>query len=441
MTVSAVAPLKVFAYDNNQFYSSNDILFYDGDDKGGAGCASANEAVSELFGSDNKQKIYNFWLSKGLSPAQSAGITANMQFESGFSPFRQEDAKNWPSGGYGIAQFTNGQRTAVTDYLSSELGNDFDDYYSDEYGGKTNSDDGYIPGGISEDINDKFLLGELNYLYEYTSSFVPSTIPIRVSGLSTDYGITIGSGEKLLDFIRNLSSAGDVAKAWTYLYEQPGEIKSTAAARATAAENFFENSGGSASGSGNCNVGIGGLNFEQAKTFMQNYYDDRFPYFDNFWSASGQSNQCTAFVYYFNTRFITLGTGSGDGGEVVANLISGFPNQYNSVTSDNIQPFSVYSLKNGGAGHTGVVLGIESDGSVVIGEANAALTGSYEGLIESEVIGDKGDQELGVVSIGHWESLEAWETAMSSSWGLSDPNYAAPSDLTEVISKVQDSLN
>lgn len=433
----SLSPLNAFAYNNNHFYSSNDILFYD--ENGESTICSS----TQLSGSDNKQKIYNFWISQGLTPEQAAGITGSMESEGGFSPFRQEEAQSWPNGGYGIAQFTGGQRTAVTNSLSSELGKTFTQYYLDEYGGGVSESNGYIPDDVPQDVNDSFLLGELNYLSSYTSSFSPSTIPVRVSGLEADYDLTVKSGEKLLDFIKTLSSAGDAAKAWTYLYEQPSNIKATAAERANNAEEILTEygGGGSVAGSDNCIVGVGGLTFDQAKTLMEEYYNNRSQYFNSFWNQPGQSNQCTAFVYYFNTRFITTGTGSGDGKDVVDNLLSGFPNFYESADSSSLQPFSIFSLSNSGAGHTGVILGVESDGSIIVGEANVDIgsLNNASGLLDGQTIGDKSDTTKGIVSIERWESIDTWESAMAS-WNLTDPSFAAPNNGSDVAKKVQDSL-
>lgn len=436
--ISAFVPLKAFAIDTG-FYSGNDILFYNPTD---TGCPSGSN-ITQLTGSDNRQKIYNYWISKGLTPAQSAGITGNMQAEGGFSPFRQENSQAWPNGGYGIAQFTGGQRVAVTEFLLKNLSSVFTQYYLNDYGGATLETNGFIPGGISQTVNDSFLLEELNYLSEYSSSFIPSTMPTRVSGLQSDYNITIESGVKLLDFIKTLSSASDVAKAWIYLYEQPGNIKANALVRATNAEQILTKyTGAGVPGTNSCSsVSVGGLTYDQAKNMMKYYYDNRATYFNDFWNTSGQSVQCTAFSYYFNTRFITTGTGQGNGVDVTKNLISIFPNFYKSTTKDTLQPFSIFSLSHNTAGHTGVILGIESDGSVIVGEGNIDTSSLNEanGLIEKEVTGTRSDPIKGVVAAEHWKDIDSWINAMAS-WGLTNPTFASPVNEGDVISKVQASL-
>lgn len=69
---------RALAYDQ-AFYSSNDILYYNPDDPG-ACTTGTNEA--QLNGSDNLQKIYNYFLGKGLSDIQAAGAVGNITVES-----------------------------------------------------------------------------------------------------------------------------------------------------------------------------------------------------------------------------------------------------------------------------------------------------------------------------------------------------------------------
>lgn len=97
-----------------------------------SGAASANPDCacaggSKLDGSDNKQRIWNFFIGKGLEPFQVAGILGNMQAESHFEPrlvqYGQNNSRgevsvpdqpsslddNVPPGaltGYGIVQWT-----------------------------------------------------------------------------------------------------------------------------------------------------------------------------------------------------------------------------------------------------------------------------------------------------------------------------------------------
>lgn len=200
-------------------------------------CLTSNE--TQLQGTNNQSKIYNYWIKHGYSPAQAAGITASIKHESGYSPFRQEESQRWPRGGYGIAQFTGGQRNAVTRHMSDALGSLFDTYYSPLYGGPVRADQGYIPDGIPREVNDAFLAAQLTYLTDYASRFKPSSIPARTRGLQALTGLTVPQNATLDEFLRTLSSASDAAKAWTFLYEYPGNINSTAIARGKTAEKLY----------------------------------------------------------------------------------------------------------------------------------------------------------------------------------------------------------
>jgi len=441
-------PVNAFGGKFDQkFYSSNEVVHYNPTDTACGEPSTIN--VTTLTGATNREKIYNFWIAQGLTPAQSAGITGSLQFESGFSPFRQEMSQSWPGGGWGIAQFTGGQRTAATSFVKTAVGDElFNQYYKNDFGGGVNEASGFIPANVPVEANDKFLLGELNYLVQYTGSFSPSTISVRVNRLTEDYNISIPSGTKLLDFLKTVQTAGDVAKAWTYLYEYPADIKNTAGERGVAAEALLTQlSSAATDGSESCSViGAGGLTFEQAKLFMKYYYDNRMQYFTTFWKGYNQSNQCTALVYYFNTRFITEGTGHGNGYKVVENLVNEHPAAYKSVDKDNIQPFSIFSSTNeGGAGpgHTGVILGIGDDGSIIIGEANAGsglVAGRQAGLLEVELTGSKDDKVKGITSVEKWESIDAWIAAAETSMELFSPTFAAPIDGAGVTTKVQQSL-
>lgn len=74
--------------------------------------SSANgcSCSANLVGADNAEKIYNFLISKGLTPIQAVGIMGNLQAESGFDPGITERGNGI---GFGIAQWSFGRRTAL----------------------------------------------------------------------------------------------------------------------------------------------------------------------------------------------------------------------------------------------------------------------------------------------------------------------------------------
>lgn len=103
-----ITPLKVLAVDLN-FYSSNDILYFNPD------CASTGSGgSSNLIGSDNAEKILRFIVDKGFTLIQAAGIIGNFYEESGLDPMNVEktadttDPNYRPEdfNGFGIAQWT-----------------------------------------------------------------------------------------------------------------------------------------------------------------------------------------------------------------------------------------------------------------------------------------------------------------------------------------------
>lgn len=78
---------------------------------GGEGTGVCSVVGSQLNGNDNRERAYNYFVSKGFTAQQAAGIIGNFMVESGVNPMRVQGAgvqesKTLPSsGGYGIAQW------------------------------------------------------------------------------------------------------------------------------------------------------------------------------------------------------------------------------------------------------------------------------------------------------------------------------------------------
>ena len=86
-----------------------DISFTGGGDDQ-APTAACNVTDVSLIGNDNAEKVWNFFLNKGFSAEQTAGIMGNFQQESRMNPKNsQNDGPNTTtmpsSGGYGLAQW------------------------------------------------------------------------------------------------------------------------------------------------------------------------------------------------------------------------------------------------------------------------------------------------------------------------------------------------
>lgn len=116
---------------DQQFYSGNDILFYD------PTCTSGTATgYITLNGKDNTEKILKFFMDHGLTLAQSSGIVGNFMAESGLDPtIIQGGGHAKPNSGFtptsgvgfGLAQWTSGGRQQGLVNKSRELGVDITD--------------------------------------------------------------------------------------------------------------------------------------------------------------------------------------------------------------------------------------------------------------------------------------------------------------------------
>lgn len=339
---------------DTDFYSTNDVQFFNPCE---ATCGSTDTiaqagAITKLAGEDNQEKILNYLQSKGLDSKQAAGIAANFKAVSTYSAFHQEKGKAWPEGGYGIANFTDGQRTAVVESLKTTIEPTvFSTHYNESFGADVSASTDYVPEGITTAINDTFLVGQLNYVYQYASNFVPSIEPERVADLTKDQSLTIESGVKLIDYIKTLKSEAEVAKAWTYLYEYPSDKAAAATARAADATTILA---AVPEVTTSCGVGVGGLSFEQASSFLENYLSVKKSYFLDtlgkpFWAQRGQVNQCTALIMYMVNKYTAPLGNTGNGTDTADVVYSSLPGYYEMVSKENIKPFTIFSIKDGGA--------------------------------------------------------------------------------------------
>lgn len=94
----------------NNIYKSLQTPFYDAN---GSGDSCSVSLDLQLSGNDNLEKSFNFFISKGLTQEQSAGIVGNMIHESGVDPENMENplgrSKNPTDAGakgWGIVQWT-----------------------------------------------------------------------------------------------------------------------------------------------------------------------------------------------------------------------------------------------------------------------------------------------------------------------------------------------
>ncbi len=172
-------------------------------------CSVPDSAVSlNLSGNDNPEKIWNFFIQKGLSPQNAAGFLGNIQAESGFNPKLVEYAyskkphlsdtlppiQNSKTGqpGYGLIQWTYPTRR---DKLQEKVNND---------------PQKRIAGDLSLQL--ELIWEELN------GGFKKST----------------------LDPLKNAKTASESSIIITKNYEVPGDAATQTPKRAAAAEEFFK---------------------------------------------------------------------------------------------------------------------------------------------------------------------------------------------------------
>lgn len=116
-------------------------------------CSCPTSGDTTLTGGDNEEKAYNYFVSKGLTPQQSAGIIGNLMLESGMDPTIVEGGSHSStpaSSGWGIAQWTPG--TGITSIASAahvsgpidQLGTQLDILWAELTGNAGSSDDSQV---------------------------------------------------------------------------------------------------------------------------------------------------------------------------------------------------------------------------------------------------------------------------------------------------------
>jgi hypothetical protein len=82
---------KIYAYRGKNEFNANGIRYYDPEEcaKDGGG------KFTKLSGSNTKEKIWNYLISKGFNDAQAAGLMGNFEAESGNNPVREVDDNCW----------------------------------------------------------------------------------------------------------------------------------------------------------------------------------------------------------------------------------------------------------------------------------------------------------------------------------------------------------
>ncbi len=422
--VITLAPAPTYAQAaecDEAFYSSNDVLFYNPCSAttcgGAAGSGSLTGAApSALIGASNEEKVWNYFIARGLTPIGAAGAMGNMQQESsGFDPWAGEHGSsgNLDKGrlntGFGLIQWTNtggdsqGRRYDVMKYLE---------------------DNGVALNASDPSQLDNALLYELNFLWdgEYKSLTWQDQVNAEQSV----------EGDPSRSYSEDNTGNGS-AMVFHKLVERSGDGTEGKQERIDSAKAFLTQFEGTAS-AGSCSASAEGLNFDQAVTLAKKVADN----YDGIFCGDGSiknafycgwdSGYCTAgaaFMAVITAPDPAAVPGIPNGVDVADRLVSSNPEVYTSVNPDgsNLQPFSVWSFGAGGAsgqpGHTGTIVGVGKDGSVVTFETNWAgnTTGATETFLYNP--GEK-------VAVFKYPSFEAFKNARSPGYVFN--NVATPKD-------------
>ncbi len=359
------APVKC----DQDFYSNNDILFYNPCStscSGGAGGSITGPAPSSLTGADNAAKAWNYFTARGLTPVAAAGAMGNIKAESSFSASVKEASGG---GGLGIIQWTGSRRT--------------------------NLENAAATAGVNLADNDSALLFELNYLWD--GEYKAMTWEAQVNAETTVDGDTsIASYNKAFSSKLAKSQAGNGSTmVFHALVERSSDVPTVAdrVAGSGVLTNRIDNATaylkqyGGGSTTGNCSVSTGGLTWDQAVTAAKKLADNWNTVYCGTGSVKGgfycgpkwDTGYCTAGAAWMAVTTAPEGArvpGIPNGVDVANTLASGESSVYTKANPDgsNLQPFSVWSFGAGSAssepGHTGTIVNVGSDGSIITLETN-----------------------------------------------------------------------
>lgn len=198
-----------------------------------------NTQDSDLVGKDNREKIWNYFKSKGFNEYAIAGLMGNMSQESGFDPSRCQGDKASASmkgmpGGYGLIQWTADRKGPLLDYLTDR--------------------------GLAKDS----LAGQLDYLViEHMTKGVWSNLLnsdlLTKSGFETYAGYNFDSIERAVYEYLYLSERPGWSDKYTTL--EKAKDDSNFKTRKTAAEDAYSKFSGKEVPGNNNNNSTGGATF------------------------------------------------------------------------------------------------------------------------------------------------------------------------------------
>lgn len=348
------------------FYGSSDVPPFSDPCNSGGTCAvaSAGSTQSQLRGGSNAEKVWNYFIGRGLSPIAAAGAMGNIEQESGFDPWVNEGGN---SIGFGLIQWSYERRTKVENALRA--------------------------AGITEytqATSEKGLLIQLDYLWqEQNQTWEPLKAETKVNGDTSvnplSAAANVGNGSALY-FHASVERSNDkpaqlqerVDSAQAYLDQFGGGASSSGGVVTTSSTNC--------SGSGGAGLMSGGMDLTKAQALMQEYITS--PEVDKLvgeqsgvcGANQGWRANCVTFSKYFLRKFTTIEPAPADGKDVVRNTKATNPGTESGPTP---KAYSVFSYSGGNAttefGHTGVVLAVDAaKGTMIIAEANCNAAGPRE---------------------------------------------------------------
>jgi len=439
------------------FYSNNDILGYNPED---STCGTVDSAASAS----------GYLASKGISSNTADAIKATF---TGKTPF---DTSDFNSGSYGIIPLPYGTlRTQFETNLKAAHPDLYDTYYNaaaDTSKASVGDSNIFLNGQLDvlynwantttlsgiDNIDDRMTQADTAYT-NYSSSTTAVRIFYQSDGTTLIYSDM--KANTVLDALSEIGGQQAQALAWMYLWTPDYKSITTAQVK-TVLDSLSVDSTDSESSSGCASAGEGGLDFEQAKALVKKYIQtvntdlQSLPELSFFWSGNSGGctpgtcdDECTTFVGWFGVKFSPTGTlksaARGNGVDKAGYMAADNPSLYTSTTdTSQITPYTVWSFgkgsSNGEPGHTGVIVGVGDDGSVITAEGNWNRGNSDNSYSFGTKGGATASRDDGVASAKQWASIDDFISSMKAS-GYTFNSFAVPTDPTTIGQKLSDWLN
>lgn len=379
--IPVLMPLEVLAI--NDFYSANNILFYD---PLSSGCLNTLNIYMSPDSKINQEITAKFLTSTNflgnnnnpMNAVQMAAIMGNIEQESGFSP----TAGTGGGSHQGIIQWDDGRWKDIAE-PKKDLKNQLDFL-------KKELDGDYYKGKVGN---------------EFWGATTAADLSKATYAIARNYEVAVLNGGGSTLWTNEEDATANIQDWWNKPQNKPEN------GRRVYAYDLYNKYGGLVgSGSGCGKLVSGGMTLEQAEDFINNYTNsaDTAKYLFNASRGcpGGALSNCVSFSTYFINKYTTANAGSqlyGDGSEIISNLLA-----LNSGMGygDEPRPYAVFSQPGSSLnqyGHTGVILGVDkTNNQVIVGEASCSST-------------EKG----GKINI---ETIDS----MKNHWGQGTPKYIYP---------------